>query len=53
MSTSLLFASVADPVSANGVLIGMVKLLTVDTTGVALVAAILVVTGQVLVARFA
>ena len=41
----------AEPVNANGVLMGMVKLPPDETTGVAFV--IVVVTGQVFVARFA
>ena len=47
------FASVAEPVSAKGVLIGIVRLLTAETTGVALFAVMFVVTGQDLVARLA
>jgi hypothetical protein len=51
VSTSPALASVAEPVRAKGVLMGIVKLLPAFTTGVALFAATLVVTGQVLVPR--
>ena len=44
-------ASVADPVNAKGVLMGMVKLETAATTGVALFPTKLVVIGQVFPAR--
>ena len=53
VSTSPALASVAEPVNANGVLIGIVKLPPELTTGVALLPAILVVMGQVLPERFA
>ena len=53
MSTSPALASVAEPVNAKGVLMGIVKLLPALTTGVALLADILVVIGQVLLVRLA
>lgn len=53
VSTSPALASVAEPVNANGVLIGIVKLPPALTTGVALVPDKLVVIGQVLADKLA
>ena len=51
VSTSAVLPSVAEPVNTNGVLMGIVRLVTAATTGVTF--AMVDVIGQVFVARFA